>query len=122
MQLGIDIGGTSVKLAALDNRRILWTASSDRYTRASTDQLISAIQQAAAGRLTAPPRSIGLCMPGLLDRQRRIITLSVNVPGLVNIPLDDLISRALGFTSVPLSFTSDAVATALGISFERNLT
>jgi len=49
--LGIDIGGTSVKLAALQDGKSLWTGQSEFYSRPSTDQLIAAIRQAAGGRV-----------------------------------------------------------------------
>src|SRR3954466_15241888 len=94
--LGIDIGGTSVKLAAIDagTGRTRWTGQSTFYARPTTEQLVDAIRSTAADHL--PPRerfdAAGLCVPGLYDSGRRMITLSVNVPGLMNIPLDDLIA------------------------------
>src|SRR2546430_4245257 len=87
--LGIDIGGTSVKLAAIEDGRTLWTGQSPFYSRPTTQELIDAISAAADNR----PKDIavaGLCVPGLYDKERRMITLSVNVPGLMNIVLDDL--------------------------------
>ena len=95
VQLGIDIGGTSVKLAALEGSRTLWTGQSAFYSRPTTEQLIAALRQAAGDRVGRVDRA-GLCVPGLYDPQRRMITLSVNVPGLVGIELDKLIGDALG--------------------------
>src|SRR3954466_10907889 len=96
-QLGIDIGGTSVKLAAIDgaSSRTLWTGQSAFYSRPTTEQLIDAIRMTAAGRVTTADVA-GLCVPGLYDKEQRMITLSVNVPGLMGIKLDNLIARALG--------------------------
>src|SRR5438552_17554756 len=93
--LGIDIGGTSVKLAAIDDGQTLWTGQSSFYSRPSTGELIDAMRAAAGGRVK-DIKVAGLCVPGLYDNQRRMITLSVNVPGLMNIVLDDLVARALG--------------------------
>src|SRR4051812_21602047 len=93
--LGIDIGGTSVKLAAIDNGKTLWTSQSAFYTRPDTEQLIDALRTTAAGRVQSVDVA-GLCVPGLMDREKRMITLSVNVPGLMGIKLDDIIGRALG--------------------------
>src|SRR5437868_4738221 len=93
--LGIDVGGTSVKLAAFDARaqRALWTSQSPFYARPTTEQLIGAIRAAADGRVAAGETFdvAGLCVPGLYDSGRRMITLSVNVPGLMNVVLDDLV-------------------------------
>src|SRR5687767_15451827 len=93
--LGIDIGGTSVKLALLRDGRVEWTGQSAFYTRPTTQQLIDALKDAARGRVSGADVA-GLCVPGLLDRANRTITLSVNVPGLMNVRLDDIVARAFG--------------------------
>lgn len=121
MHLGIDIGGTSVKLACLKAGRILWTGQSDFYARPSTEQLIAAMKQAADGRVR-DVAVVGLCVPGLLDRSRRMITLAVNVPGLVGIVLDDLIARTFGDEVGRVEIINDAVATATDVMHALKLT
>src|SRR4051812_49926952 len=95
LALGIDIGGTSVKAAALEDGRTLWTGKSGTFARPGTEQIVSAIKEAVAGR-AGGVSAVGVCCPGLLDRATRTITLSVNVPGLVGVPLDEIAGRALG--------------------------
>jgi predicted NBD/HSP70 family sugar kinase len=107
ISLGIDIGGTSVKAAAVRDGQVLWTARSARYERATTEQIVEAIRQAVAGREF---QTVGLCCPGLLDRARRVITLSVNVPGLVGVPLDEIAAQGLGVTTTTPAILSDANA------------
>jgi predicted NBD/HSP70 family sugar kinase len=123
--LGIDIGGTSVKLAALQDGRKLWTGQSKFYSRPTTDQLIAAIRQAANGQLGANRLDAdvaGICVPGLLDREKRMITLAVNVPGLMGVVLDDLVAAALGSGSVKrLQIINDAVATGTDVILSKNL-
>jgi len=63
----------------------------------------------------------GLCVPGLYDKQQRMITLSVNVPGLMGIKLDNLIARALGNGIKKLEIVNDAVATATDVIVSRAL-
>jgi predicted NBD/HSP70 family sugar kinase len=114
MQLGIDIGGTSVKLACLRGSEVLWTGQSAFYSRPTTAELIAALRQAADGRV-GDVAVAGLCVPGLLDRPRHMITLAVNVPGLVGIVLDDLVSQALGKVVGRIEIINDAVATATDV-------
>ena len=78
--LGIDIGGTSVKVAVMEEGRTVITGQSPFYARPDTASLVAAIKAAVAGRVTAVDAA-GICVPGLLDREKRMITLSVNVPG-----------------------------------------
>src|SRR5437016_12550416 len=96
--LGIDIGGSSVKTAAMQDERVLSTAQSPAYTRPNTNQLIEAIRKALPADVKAA--RIGLCLPGIYDAAQRKIAASVNVPGLVGQALDEVISKALG-TAAP---------------------
>jgi predicted NBD/HSP70 family sugar kinase len=117
---GVDIGGTSVKVACLRDGGVQWTGKSEPFSRPGTQQIVDAIRQAAAGR-EIEAGAIGLCCPGLLDRGRRVITLSVNVPGLVDVPLDDLIAQALGGNRPQVAILSDANAVGYDIYMSHKL-
>src|SRR5687768_6605907 len=95
ISIGIDIGGSSVKLAAVSGRATLWTGHSESYSRPSRAELVAAIREAAEGRL-AHADVVGICVPGILDRAQRCITLSVNIPSLQGIVLDELVDEAIG--------------------------
>lgn len=119
--LGIDVGGTSVKLACLQDGQTLWQAQSPFYARPDTAQLVSAIQTATAGRVTTVDVA-GMCVPGLMDREKRMITLSVNVPGLMGLTLDEIVARAFGDAVQRLEIINDAVATGTDVMIAKNLT
>src|SRR5687768_423735 len=119
--LGIDIGGTSVKLASLrDDGALEWSGQSAFYTRPSTQQLVDALRDAGRGRVTGS-RVAGLCVPGLLDRPARTITLSVNVPGLMGVRLDDIVARAFGDVIGRIEIINDAVAAAYDLYTMRRM-
>ena len=118
--LGIDIGGTSVKLALLRDGHVEWTGQSAFYTRPTTRQLIEALGDAARGRVGGVDVA-GLCVPGRLDAVARTITLSVNVPGLMNVKLDDLVARAFGGAIGRLEIINDAVASAYDLYALRGM-
>ena len=120
ISLGIDIGGTSVKLAAIDEDAPPWTGQSAAYFRPSTCQLIDAIEQAANGR-SIGAQTVGICVPGLLDRLTRTVTAAVNVPGLVGLALDDLVARALGHAIARLEIINDALAAGTHVSISLAL-
>lgn len=118
--LGVDVGGTSVKAAVYCDGQLLRTGQSSFYSKPSADQLRGAIH-AAVGRIEAI-KSVGLCVPGLLDDARRVVTLSVNVPGLAGVPLDELVPQALGLNGHRATTTSnDAAAAAYDIFRARRL-
>jgi glucokinase len=122
ISLGIDIGGTSVKLATIVAGQARIVGRSAPYERPTTDELITALRQAAAGWEQGAFDVAGLCVPGLLDKPRRTITLAVNVPGLVGVPVDDLISRAFaGHAIKRIEIVNDAVAAATDLVTVRGL-
>jgi predicted NBD/HSP70 family sugar kinase len=107
--LGVDVGGTSVKLALLEGGKTLWTGQSPFYAKPSGDELRAAIRAAAAGRDTAAAVT-GICVPGLLSPDRSHVELSVNVPGLMGIPLVRLVHDSLGEQTGPVKVINDAMA------------
>jgi predicted NBD/HSP70 family sugar kinase len=122
--LGIDIGGTSAKVALIETTRVVnsltvptsstnvvWTAQSPFYSRPNTEALVTALKKTVEGKPLICDRA-GICVPGLLDREKRMITLSVNVPGLMNVTLDEIARRAFGDAVPAVQIINDAVATA----------
>lgn len=94
--LGIDIGGTSVKLAVVADGRCLWTGRSALYAKPDRALFVRLLSETlgAAPELDRVER-FGLCVPGLLDPATLALTLSANHPGLVGLPLDALLTEAL---------------------------
>src|SRR5260221_9129503 len=92
--LGIDVGGTSVKLAAIRDGNLLWSAKVT-YCKPTGAKLLEVVREATAGR-AQDIAGVGLCVPGLLDEQRERVTFSANVPGLHEIRLEELAIAAAG--------------------------
>lgn len=111
VSLGVDVGGTSVKLALLENGTPAWTGQSPFYARPNADELKQAIR-AAAGDRCVRAEVTGICVPGLLTHDRSRVKLSVNVPGLNGLPLDELVHDALGPHTGPVRVVNDAAASS----------
>lgn len=117
MHLGVDIGGTSVKMALLDGQQIVGTATSDLYTRPDTTTLLCALS-IAFGRLERRPAvvaGVGLAAPGLYDAGTDSITAATNVPGLVGVPLRELVPLATKLPTAPVELLTDAHAAGLDV-------
>lgn len=119
--LGIDIGGSSIKVSLLVDEREVWAATSARYERPALSEVGAALRnvlgvapwEAAGGSL-----KVGLCVPGAYDAAARRITQSVNMPGLVGADLDGLVGSALGERALTLAgcvICSDAHAAAYDV-------
>jgi predicted NBD/HSP70 family sugar kinase len=118
--LGLDIGGSSVKAALLDGSAAVHLGQSRPYVQPGPAELVTAIRQAVGGR-AAGAEAIGVCVPGLLYAEGKTVTAAVNVPGLVDVPLDALLSEALGLARRPLHVFGDARAAAYDIFRSRRL-
>jgi predicted NBD/HSP70 family sugar kinase len=119
--LGIDIGGTSIKAAALRDGTLLWTRRSRAYERPDRGRLIDALREIAASEEDFRFDAVGLCVPGLLDRKTRTITHSANVPGLVGTPLDEILHAGLSQNLPPAALLTDAAAAALDLYASRQI-
>ena len=119
--LGIDIGGTSVKAALIEGGNVVVMRKSAGFSRPDTGRLVEAVRDAVGDVDRSRVGAVGLCCPGVLDRASRTITLSVNVPGLVGVPLDEIVGRALGPGLPAPAIMSDASAVAYDIYVSRGL-
>jgi predicted NBD/HSP70 family sugar kinase len=120
--LGIDIGGTSVKVAARNGDSAVLTGQSPFYFKPGRIELVKSIQ-AALPRQIGVVDAIGICVPGLLDSSGCKVTFSVNVPGLNGLALEELLDDALGFSmSRGPSILNDALAAGQDLYRQRVLT
>ncbi|MEL6795397.1 MAG: ROK family protein [Planctomycetota bacterium] len=107
--LGIDIGGTAVKVAVRDDRG--WrVGTSDRYSRPDRSALQSAIRD-AVGRagVDGTASAVGLCVPGIPSEDGSRIVTAVNVPGLEGWAFDELMRESIGKPAA-IYRTNDAAA------------
>ncbi|MEO1534670.1 MAG: ROK family protein [Planctomycetota bacterium] len=108
--LGIDIGGTSVKVAVFVDGR--WhAAASDPYAMPTRDELRQALRLAwEQTGIDARPDGVGLCVPGIVAADGRSIERAVNAPGLVGWDFGDLVRDAVGTAPTSVTCVSDATA------------
>ncbi len=111
--LGIDVGGSSVKLAAVQDEELLWIAQSATYDNPTRAELAGAIRGTLKTEL---PREVaaGICVPGVREKGKHVVIQSVNIPTLNGLDLDDLIADAIGAAS-RITVTTDAVANGYDI-------
>ncbi|HZD96302.1 MAG TPA: ROK family protein, partial [Candidatus Sulfotelmatobacter sp.] len=115
--IGVDLGGTNLRIAAVDsNGKLLEkTTTSTEVARGRShviDEICAAIQGMAmkfhsGGELAG----IGIGVPGIIEMQTGMLRESPNLPGWENYPVRDEIERRLRTTVV---LENDANAAALG--------
>lgn len=111
--IGIDFGGTSVKLGLVSPRgRVLERARFETGRLAKRDEILDALT-AAIRTLTAKTRvcGVGIGAPGPIDVERGLVYFFPNVPGWKNFPLRRVLERRF---RLPVRVDNDANAMALG--------
>lgn len=109
--IGVDIGGTSIKLAVVEDASAGLAGSlgtvieetSSWYRKPDAAALRAALLSVATRAAGRVPHSaageggvaIGVCAPGIVDPLTRKVTVSINLPGLVGTRLDSFVSETL---------------------------
>ena len=101
--IGIDFGGTSVKLGLVQSGSLTLRAESlPTLAYASAERLLAAIVERIDELRARSPdvRAIGVGLPGIVDSRHGLVHHLTNVPGWVNVPLRDLLSLHTGLPTV----------------------
>lgn len=89
--LGLDIGGTAIKVAMVDGRRTHAQRLPSHTSRPSPEELAGVLRPVLAGmgaEQIGRIERVGVCLPGIFDPAGRVLTASVNHPNLVGLQLD----------------------------------
>lgn len=115
--LGVDIGGTTVKLALVqtgEKHRILAGSSIDTLPSDAGANCVARIAAACRellGSVGETAIGVGVGCPGLIDPARGVVVTSANLPRFENLPLAELLSKDLGLA---VALQNDAKAATLG--------
>lgn len=114
--IGVDLGGTNLRAAAVDRdgKMLDKISGSTNFTEgrdAVLSDIVSAISTLRERHGTAGLAGIGVGVPGFIRMKDGFITGSNNLPYLENFPVRDEISRRL---QTPVILENDANAAAVG--------
>jgi glucokinase len=104
--VGIDLGGTQLRVALADGRGRLRTVlrrptDAERGREHVVDALVNSVSDVLAeeGVKAALVRALGIGMPGPLDPVRGLVISPGNLPGFINVPLNSILTRRTGIRS-----------------------
>lgn len=122
--LGIDVGGTNVKLGLVDDTgQILAQTITPTPPLGTPDRVFAFALEFASERMASlggneELRGVGLAVPGVLDTSAMVLREVVNLPGWLDQPLLELLSEVSG---VPAMVVNDANAAAFAEHSRRGL-
>lgn len=115
-RIGIDVGGTNVKIALVDEKGNI-TNSNTTPTRAEMgyEYTVNNIKQAIKDILKEANNpeidGIGFDFPGQIDYKNGVVKLAPNIPGWVNVPIAKIIEDEF---HVPTRIDNDVHCAAIG--------
>ena len=119
--LGIDIGGTNIKLALIDKKahirgKSIFSTTSFRGKVALIDEIVREIEELLAGCSTSKKNIIGVGVgaPGAVDIRSGTVHYFTNIPDWREVPLGNILKKRLG---LPVFVDNDVNVMALGELF-----
>ena len=117
-RIGIDVGGTNVKIALVDdNGKIIYSNSVPTYAKMGYEYTVNNIKQAIKDLMketnTTPSdiEGIGFDFPGQVDCKTGVVKLAPNIPGWVNVSIAQMIEDEF---HIPTRIDNDVRCAALG--------
>jgi len=114
--LGIDLGGTNLRAAAItSDGSVVYESTrptfADQGVDAVIDRIALSIREAAERAGVPHDTAVGVAAPGPLDPRAGVVYFAPNLPGWTNVALR---SRLADLTGRPIMLGNDANAAALG--------
>lgn len=114
--IGVDLGGTNLRAAAVDRKGAIlerFSAAADfaRGPESVIDDIVACIKQLRSRAGEAGLQGVGIGVPGFIDIDAGLVIGSANLPGFNELPVRDEIQERLG---TPIILENDANAAALG--------
>lgn len=117
-RIGIDVGGTNVKIALVDdNGKIIYSNSVPTYAKMGYEYTVNNIKQAIKDLMketnttSSDIEGIGFDFPGQVDCKTGVVKLAPNIPGWVNVPIAQMIEDEF---HIPTRIDNDVRCAALG--------
>lgn len=117
-RIGIDVGGTNVKIALVDNNgKIIYSNTVPTYAQMGYEYTVNNIKQAIRDLMKETNTdsksidAIGFDFPGQVDYKTGVVKLAPNIPGWVNVPIAQMIEEEF---HIPTKIDNDVRCAALG--------
>lgn len=112
MKIGIDLGGTNIRVGAVSNGKIVRKAQVPTPRTANPDEVVDAIvdliRQVAESDAI---EGIGIGVPSVVDWEKGIVYNVMNIPSWKEVQIKDILESEFG---VPVAVNNDANCFALG--------
>jgi glucokinase len=111
MKIGIDLGGTNIRAALVNNGQVLSKESMPCPSKECQDIVLEAIFVLIDKLMNSEVDGIGIGVPSIVDSTKGIVYDVVNIPSWKCVPLKDILEKKY---KLPVFINNDANCFALG--------
>lgn len=113
MTIGIDLGGTNVRVALVDDGKILKVVSESCKATATEAEVLAHIEGLISSVITPEVTAIGMGVPAVVDLETGTVYDVVAIPSWKEVPVKAILEKKFG---VPVSVNNDCNCFGLGVA------
>ncbi|NDV82044.1 ROK family protein [Bacteroides sp. 51] len=111
MRIGIDLGGTNIRIGQVQNGDIIRKVSAPSPSRQGLEESIVYLKQTIDTCITPECKSIGIGVPSVLDSEKGVVYNVTNIPAWIEVPLKEILESHY---SLPVYINNDSNCFTLG--------
>ncbi|MDA3892299.1 MAG: ROK family protein [Salinivirgaceae bacterium] len=113
--IGIDLGGTNVRVGLVEDGKVIKHASAKvPVSKSDPEPVLKCIIDTVQKIISDSVVGIGIGLPGVMDKKEGIIRAITNIPSFTNIPIKQIVSD---YFNVPVFIDNDVNCFVLGEKF-----
>ena len=113
MYIGIDLGGTNIRVATIQDGKILQMLAEPTCAQGTETVVLEQMARLIGALLTPEVKGIGIGVPSVVDREKGIVYNVVGIPSWKEVHLKDFLEARF---HLPVSINNDANCFALGVA------
>lgn len=91
MRIGIDLGGTNIRIGQVKDGDIIKKVSAPSPSKQGLEESIEYLKRTIDQCMTPECKSIGIGVPSVLDSEKGIVYNVTNIPAWIEVPLKDIL-------------------------------
>lgn len=111
MKIGVDLGGSNIRVALVDNGTIVKSASEACKSQEKAEIVVNQIIQLIKQVITPSVKGIGIGVPSVVDTVKGIVYNVVNIPSWKEVHLKDILETEF---EIPVRLNNDCNCFVLG--------
>ncbi|MBR5392158.1 MAG: ROK family protein [Prevotella sp.] len=112
MKIGIDLGGTNMRVGLTDGATLVNSVIEPCPSKEAEEVVINQLKRQIAQLMSEDVTSIGVGVPSVVDCQQGIVYNVANIPSWKEVHLKEILEKEFG---VPVAVNNDANCFALGV-------